>query len=339
MADSFVQLPDDTNNLGKKVRSNTRTVGLNTVHEHYFIIQDKSSDLQATVLNSAPTTEPGLVVRNIPSGTQAVSQSGTWNITNISGTISLPSGAATEATLATMLTLTGFQSRINTLGQKAMVASTPVVIASDQSAIPVSQSGNWTFAISQTGTDNNVDANITNSTLAVTQSGTWSITNITGTISLPTGAATEATLTTLLTLTGFQARINTLGQKTMSASTPVVLASDQSPLDVESAFATRTDTYTATGDGTTIDLTAKPCKSYSLQVKATGAVTSWDVRLEGSLDNTTFTQILQHTNITGDGVVVFSGNVLSPALYLRSRCAGLVLGVGTNVIVTVLGVQ
>lgn len=42
-----------------------------------------------------------------------------------------------EATLATLLTEAAFQARINTLGQKLMAASTPVVIASDQSAIPV----------------------------------------------------------------------------------------------------------------------------------------------------------------------------------------------------------
>lgn len=44
--------------------------------------------------------------------------------------------------------------------------------------------------------------------------------------------ASEATLITLLTTAAFQARINTLGQKAMAASTPVVLPSDQSPLDV-----------------------------------------------------------------------------------------------------------
>lgn len=44
----------------------------------------------------------------VPSGTQAVSgtvsatQSGTWNINNISGTVSLPTGAATESTLAAL---------------------------------------------------------------------------------------------------------------------------------------------------------------------------------------------------------------------------------------------
>lgn len=55
----------------------------------------------------------------------------------------LPDGAATEATLSTMLTLTGFEARINTLGQKTMALSTPVVLASDQSAIPAAQSGVW----------------------------------------------------------------------------------------------------------------------------------------------------------------------------------------------------
>lgn len=52
-------------------------------------------------------------------------------------------------------------------GQKTMALSVPVAIASDQSAIPA------------------------------TQSGTWNINNVSGTISLPTGAATESTLSTM----------------------------------------------------------------------------------------------------------------------------------------------
>lgn len=56
----------------------------------------------------------------------------------------LPSGAATEATLATRLADATFTARINTLGQKTMANSTPVVLASDQTVIPVSQSGTWT---------------------------------------------------------------------------------------------------------------------------------------------------------------------------------------------------
>lgn len=54
-----------------------------------------------------------------------------------------------------------------TIGQKAAAASLSVILASDQGAVPASQSG------------------------------TWNITNVSGVVSLPTGAATEATLTAL----------------------------------------------------------------------------------------------------------------------------------------------
>jgi len=48
---------------------------------------------------------------------------------------------ATEATLSTRLSKADFEARINTLGQKTMAASTPVVIASDQAPIPVTVGG------------------------------------------------------------------------------------------------------------------------------------------------------------------------------------------------------
>lgn len=67
-------------------------------------------------------------------------------------------------------------------GQETMANSLPVVIASDQSAVPISDDGG---SITVDGT------------VAATQSGTWNIANITGTVSLPTGAATESTLSTL----------------------------------------------------------------------------------------------------------------------------------------------
>jgi hypothetical protein len=54
-------------------------------------------------------------------------------------------------------------------------------------------------ALTVTGSSLNV--NVTNATLAVTQSGTWNINNISGTISLPTGASTETTLASVKTQT------------------------------------------------------------------------------------------------------------------------------------------
>ncbi len=90
-----------------------------------------------------PITDNGSSLTVDNSGTFAVqaSQAGTWNLNDITGTVSLPTGAATETTLLDVLTTAAFQARINTLGQKTSDNSTPVVLASDQSSISVTQSG------------------------------------------------------------------------------------------------------------------------------------------------------------------------------------------------------
>lgn len=156
------------------------------------------------------------------------------------------------------------------LGQAVMASSLPVVIASNQSAIPVTQSGSWSVLTPSfpTTVDTNYGAvgastirtasqlgNATGSALfgagtttaqvlrvvlptdqtaiPVTQSGTWNITNISGTISLPTGAATAALQTTGNTsLASIDTKTPTLGQKTMANSSPVTIASDQSSIPV-----------------------------------------------------------------------------------------------------------
>ena len=98
------------------------------------------------------------------------------------------------------------------------------------------------------------------------------------------------------------------------------------------------DTFTATGNGSTNDANTVPCRDFSLQVTQTGAVTSWDVRLEASLDGVGWTQLLAHTNVDGSGVMK-STTLRTPARFFRNRCAGLVLGGGTNVVARALGVQ
>lgn len=101
----------------------------------------------------------------------------------------------------------------------------------------------------------------------------------------------------------------------------------------------RSDTFTSTTNGTTIGDGFQVFKFFSIQVTMTGAVTSWTVVLEGSLDNTNFTTILSHTNVTpGDKLVLSTTNVV-PVLYFRARCAAIVLGGGTNVVVQILGIQ
>ena len=70
MANAYVQLPDDSANTGKKVRTNSRTVGADSVHEHYNAIIDPTGDITVRVRDVAPTgNEPGLVTRPIISQT------------------------------------------------------------------------------------------------------------------------------------------------------------------------------------------------------------------------------------------------------------------------------
>lgn len=84
------------------------------------------------------------------------------------------------------------------VGQQVMAASVPVTFASNQSALPVSQSG------------------------------VWNITNISGTISLPTGASTSAKQDTGNTsLASIDAKNPALGQALAAGSVPVVLTALQ----------------------------------------------------------------------------------------------------------------
>lgn len=179
------------------------------------------------------------------------SQSGTWNITNISGTVSLPTGAATAANQDTGNTsLSNINAKTPNLGQVTMAGSSPVVIASDQSAIPASQSGTWnvnnisgtvslptgaaTSALQTTGNTSlsNINAKIptsltvNDSRLLVDGSGVTQPISV-ASLPLPSGAATESTLS------GMSAKLPaTLGQKTSANSLSVVVASDQSPLPI-----------------------------------------------------------------------------------------------------------
>lgn len=109
----------------------------------------------------------------------------------------LPTGAATEATLSTRLADATFTARINTLGQKTSANSTPVVIASDQSAIPVTIGSNTTLA-----TVNSVSVSTTVATLSASNAAKTGVIvfNEAGTLFVKLGAgATSASYTYRLT--------------------------------------------------------------------------------------------------------------------------------------------
>lgn len=118
--------------------------------------------------------------------------------------------------------------------------------------------------------------------------------------------------------------------------------SRSNPLPTVPAFGTRSDTYTVAANGTTVDVSLRPVRRFALQVKGTGATpTAWNAVLEGSLNNTQFTAILEHSNAgefrnAADGETVYFDTAV-PWLYFRSRLVSITLGSATNVVATIVG--
>jgi len=167
----------------------------------------------------------------------AVAQSGAWTVT---------ADAGSNLNTSALLTTAAFQARINTLGQKAMAAATPVVIASDQSAVPVS----GTVAVSGVSGETEVvqptaaDLNMTEASAAAILADTTAII-----AQLPA----------------------TLGQKTKAASFAVTLASDEDTLTVDGTVAVSTVTTltTITND---VDVTIKDAAGDSCMDEANNAL-------------------------------------------------------------------
>lgn len=163
----------------------------------------------------------------------SASQIGTWNIGSIVGPVALPTGAATEALQSTQIgRLTSLDTKIvksdtdnvivtatvlpagaaTSSAQQSILTELEVIEARLQNGIPVNQQGTWNVNAAQSGpwsvAINNLPATQpVSGTVTVeqgtnpwvtsaTQSGVWNVTNITGTISLPTGASTAANQTT-----------------------------------------------------------------------------------------------------------------------------------------------
>lgn len=165
----------------------------------------------------------------------------------------LPTGAATETTLSSVKTQT---DKLSFTATRLLVDGSGVTqpisgtVAVTQSTSPWVVSGTVTANIGTTaglaldsslstinttlGSPFQAGGSIGNTTFASTQSGTWNINNISGTISLPTGASTSAKQDTGNTsLASIDGKLNSLGQKSMAASVPVVISSDQSTVNTD----------------------------------------------------------------------------------------------------------
>jgi hypothetical protein len=173
----------------------------------------------------------------------------------------------------------------------------------------------------------------------VTQPVSLTSTTITGTVTVA-GNRTNNNAVPGATNEGVLPALANASNPTWTEGNLVLLSEDLTGnLRVKQPFLTGADTFTVAANGTTLDAHLTPVKSFSIQVKGTGATaTSWIIVLEGSLDNVNFTTLLQHMTSDGDGKILSSGASLFPVLYFRSRLVQVVLGSATNVVVTILGV-
>jgi hypothetical protein len=168
-----------------------------------------------------PMIVTGTVIAQLAAGEDAIGSV-------VVSSSALPTGAATEAELdaqtALLTTIDADTSRIPALGQAVMASSVPVVIASNQSPVPVSLDVvtttvpiGGTVTANLSVTDNTVLDNIDTSLNAIETDA----------------AAIEALLGTIDADTS---RIPTLGQAVMASSVPVAIASNQGEVPVSGTF-------------------------------------------------------------------------------------------------------
>lgn len=189
---------------------------------------------QALAAASVPVVLPASQIATLtPLSSVTVTQATGTNLHTVVDSSALPTGASTSTLQTTGNTsLSSIDTKTPSLGQALAAASVPVVLPAAQistltplSSVTVTQStgtnlhttvdnfpatqpisgtvtanaGTGNFSVIQpTGTNLHVITDA-GSTTAASQSGQWDITNITGVITLPTGAATQSTLGTLST--------------------------------------------------------------------------------------------------------------------------------------------
>ena len=169
---------------------------------------------------------------------------------------SLTSGQMVPLQVTSAGSLHATVDNANTNGQTTMSGSSPVTIASDQSAVPASQSG------------------------------TWNVTNVSGTVSLPTGAATSANQSTANT------SLSSIATNTGASATDAHLTRQQGVIGNATA-----PTYMSLGGSVynSTPLTLTNGQSSALQSDASGYLNVHIQAGAGSggtaiQDNTAFTQ-------------------------------------------------
>lgn len=185
------------------IDNNTSTIAanssdINTTTADILVESQNQTILQNDILNklnsSVEVTATNLDVRDLVFATDKVDASGSSvSVTNF------PAIQPVSATNLDIRDLTFAADKVDTSGS---------VVALDSATLAALE--NTTVSVDNFPVNQNVT--VQNPTLAVTQSGTWSVNNVTGTVSLPTGASTSALQTTI------NSSIGTLATNQLSGS-------------------------------------------------------------------------------------------------------------------------
>jgi len=152
--------------------------------------------------DTATVTAGGrLQVEATGSGTFTVTDDGAFDVVNISGTVSLPTGAATSANQSTEITALQLIDDVVHSGD-AVVSKYALIGAVLDDTSPATVTENQAQSLRMSTRRALLIEGVASGTAVNTsaaQSGIWNINNVSGTVSLPTGAATSANQSTEIT--------------------------------------------------------------------------------------------------------------------------------------------
>jgi hypothetical protein len=208
-----------------------------------------------TSIGVTQSTSPWVVSNG---GTFAVQLTGaTNNINNISGTISLPTGAATSANqpsnAAAASTTTG---QTGNLAMGAVTTAAPAYTTATTNNLSLTTAGALRVdgsAVTQpvSGTFWQTTQPVSG-TVTATQGGTWNITNVSGTVSLPTGASTSANQPSNAGIgSTTSGQTGTLAMGAVTTGNPTYTTAQTSPLSLDTSGALRVNVIAGSGGGGT----------------------------------------------------------------------------------------
>lgn len=291
--------------------TDTQPVSLSTIP---LATNAATSTNQTTANNSLASIDTKLTTINtrVLTSTDVVSsvQSGTWNLANITGTISLPTGAATESTLSSLSSklpsvLVSDRLKVTAIFDTAQ----PITIAT----LPSLATGtNAIGSITNTGFKVINGAN----ELAINGSGQLTISNssfnignfpsnqtVSGTVSISNSFALDSTVT------GISNKLpSTLGTNTAANSFPVTLSNDGT---FSTAFGLATDSAASSDTASTgfISLVKRLLQKLTTGISTTVSNLVPSVGISGSKNITTASTFETLT----------SSNTLSSGIYVQAK--------------------